>query len=63
MSWCNSYTKALNFMPKENSKTQQKKKEGLLKNPINYVVCKKCGKRNTTLFKVDGNYYCKEHKI
>jgi hypothetical protein len=50
-------------MPKENSKTQQKKKEDLLKNPINYVVCKKCGKKNTTLFKVDGDYYCKEHKI
>lgn len=62
MSWCSSYTKALNFQPKENSKTQQKKREMLSKNPVQYLSCEKCKKSNVTLYKVDEKYYCKEDK-
>lgn len=62
MSWCNPRTKALNFLPKENSKTQQKKRDYFLNNPIRYICCEKCKKTNTTLYNIDGKYYCQNCK-
>ena len=64
MSWCSSYTKALNFRPKENSKTQIKKAEYLKNNPTTYICCEKCGKHNITLYKNknDKKYYCQDCK-
>lgn len=55
----NAMSKANNFIPKKNSKTQQLKKEVELKNPKVKVVCSKCGKDNITLYKISkDNYLC-----
>lgn len=64
MSLCNAYTKALNFQPKENSKTQKEKAEYLKNNPIKFVCCEKCQKHNVTLYKnkETEKYYCAECK-
>lgn len=44
-----------------NSKTQKAKAEYAKKHPVKYVKCEKCDLTNTTLYNVDGKYYCKEH--
>ena len=48
---CSAMSKAKNFMPKENSKTQQLKKQQAILNPKIKIVCSKCGENNTTLYK------------
>lgn len=54
--------KARNKMPKPNSKTQQKKKEDAIKNPVKRIVCEKCKNGKTTLYNIKGHYYCKNCK-
>lgn len=49
---CSAMTKALNSMPKENSKTQKIKKQNSLLNPKTKIVCSDCGNSKSTLFKV-----------
>lgn len=46
------------FEPKINSKTQQKKREAMEKNPLKYVSCNKCGETHNTLYKTEDGYVC-----
>ena len=62
MGYMSAMAKAKNRMPKPNSKTQQKKKEEALKNPVEKIVCEKCQNGNTTLFNIKNHYYCKNCK-
>lgn len=49
-----------NFMPKENSKTQQKKREMAKDNYRPKICCEKCKKTNLALYRVSNNkYMCK----
>lgn len=48
-----------NNMPKENSKTQQLKRELAKENYRPKIGCKKCKETNTTLYKINNEYYCK----
>ena len=50
-----------NPAPNPNSKTQQQKREYLLKHPLQRVVCDKCKRGNVTLRKHANKYYCEEH--
>lgn len=54
--------KAKNKMPKENSKTQIEKKKKATENYRPRICCEKCKKSNTTLYKIQNQYYCKECK-
>ena len=47
-----------NLIPKENSKTQIKKREEAKKNYRHFICCKKCNERKTTLYKINEEYYC-----
>ena len=47
------------FKPRENSKTQQKKREAA-KEP-DFIKCKVCGTKNETLYNIHGEYYCDTH--
>jgi translation initiation factor 2 beta subunit (eIF-2beta)/eIF-5 len=40
-----------------NSKAQKAKQEYFKQHPIEYVVCKKCGIKNNTLYKQKDNTY------
>lgn len=51
--------KILNQMPKENSKTQQEKREIAKKNYRARIVCEKCKNGNATLYNIEGHYICK----
>lgn len=49
-----------NFIPKENSKNQQEKRKKAEENYRPRICCNKCKKANTTLYKSNNKYYCKE---
>lgn len=51
-TFCSAMSKAKNFMPKENSKTQQLKKQKEILNPKTKIVCSSCGESNSTLWKI-----------
>lgn len=51
--------KILNQMPKENSKTQQEKREMAKKNYRPRIVCEICKNGNVTLYNIKGHYICK----
>lgn len=57
----NATAKSYNQMSKKNSQTQKMKGEYAKNHPVNYVECKKCKRHDTTLYKRDGEYYCKQH--
>ena len=62
-TFCSAMSKAKNFIPKKNSKTQQLKKQEELNNPKTKIVCSKCGEGNTTLWKIEnGKYLCSNCK-
>lgn len=48
-----------NFMPKENSKTQQEKTEKAKDRYRPRLCCEKCKGSNVTLYKDKNKYYCK----
>ena len=50
-TFCSAMSKAKNFMPKENSKTQQLKKQKEILNPRTKIVCSNCWNGNATLYK------------
>lgn len=54
--------KIRNPSPKWSSKTQQLKREYLKAHPIRRVACAVCGRWNTTLYRNEKGYYCKEHR-
>ena len=56
-TFCSAISKAKNFMPKEKSKTQQIKRKEELKNPKQKIVCNKCERSNTTLWKIGKDKY------
>ena len=47
--------------PKPNSKTQKLKQEYAKAHSVTYVCCAECNRHDTTLYNVNGKYYCKEH--
>lgn len=51
--------KILNQIPKENSKTQQEKRETAKKNYRSRITCEKCKNGNATLYNIEGHYICK----
>ena len=49
-----------NRTPKPNSKTQLRKQAN--KREYTKVSCSECGETHTTLYKVNNQYYCKDHR-
>lgn len=54
--------KILNKQPKTNSKAQKQKKERLAKLTHKIIACEQCNATETTLYNIQGHYYCKNCK-
>ena len=61
MGHMSAAAKVLNKQPKTNSKSHKEKEAKRMAMMNKRIVCEKCGK-NTTLYKKQGYYYCKECK-
>ena len=62
MGYMSASAKILNMKPKKNSKAQKQKRKLLSKLTHKVIGCKKCHKTNTTLYNIQGHYYCKDCK-
>lgn len=62
MGYMNGVAKVLNKQPKLNSKSHKEKENKRLQMLKKKVVCKKCKNGNVTLYRIEGNYYCKDCK-
>lgn len=62
MGYMSASAKILNKQAKTNSKAQKQKKEKLAKFTHKIIACEKCNTTNTTLYNIQGHYYCKNCK-
>ena len=62
MGYMSASAKILNKQPKKNSMAQKQKKERLAKFTHRIIACEKCNITNTTLYNIQGHYYCKNCK-
>ncbi len=61
MGHMSAVAKVLNRQPKKNSKSHQLKEAKRAAMMSRKILCEKCGK-NTTLYNIQGHYYCKDCK-